>query len=211
MCSNLIRPSGDTRFVMTWITCDSCDHQICLAKGHMTATEYQRMVGATDRMPLIRRIWFKKLFHQSPIHWNKIIWGDSPTKPPCWDIPTIIYRSFQTHSFPVLFIYINKYIYIYIYMYAHYVIILSPQIQTKTSQWLSRQSLQHVKMRQHVSVVSGTFPQAPDLKSFLGSDRSDAQGSWCGTWDPFKGDPTSWMQVRFRLVAASVSGSLKWT
>lgn len=64
------------------------------------------MVGATDRMPLIRRIWFKKLFHQSPIHWNKIIWGDSPTKPPCWDIPTIIYRSFQTHSFPALFIYI---------------------------------------------------------------------------------------------------------
>ena len=133
MCSNLIRPSV-RRFLMTWMTCDSCDHQICLAKGHMTATEYQRMVGATDRMPLIRRIWFKKLFHQSPIHWNKIIWGDSPAKPPCWDIPTIIYRSFQTHSFPVLFLCMYKCMRIMSLYYCH-------KFKPKNLQWLSHQSL----------------------------------------------------------------------
>lgn len=173
MCSNLIRPSGDTRFVMTWMTwmtCDSCDHQICLAKGHMTATEYQRMVGATDRMPLIRRIWFKKLFHQSPIHRNKIIWGDSPTKPPCWDIPTIIYRSFQTHSFPVLFIYI----YIYVCALCHYIIATNSNEDfavTFASVFIFANMWKCANMFRS---VSGTFPQAPDLKSFLGSERSDA-------------------------------------
>lgn len=73
--------------------------------------------------------------------------------------------------------------------------------------------------------VSGTFLQAPDLKSFLSSDRSDALPAH-GTHMGFcllklllmrsfgthlKATPQAGMQVRFRLVAESVSGSLKWT
>lgn len=160
MCSNLIRPSV-RRFLMTWMTCDSCDHQICLAKGHMTATEYQRMVGATDRMPLIRRIWFKKLFHQSPIHWNKIIWGDSPTKPPCWDIPTIIYRSFQTHSFPVLFLCMYKCMRIMSLYYCHK---FKPRLRSDFR--FSLYFCNTVKMRQHVSVGQWDFPSGSGLKEF---------------------------------------------
>ena len=153
MCSNLIRPSGDTRFVMTWMTWMTCDHQIWLAKGRMTATEYQRMVGATDRMPLIRRIWFKKIvFTNLQFTGIRLFEGIRPLNHHVGTSPLssiVLFKHVASQSC----------LYIYIYVCAHYVIILSPQIQTKTSQWLSHQSLflQHSEMRQHVSVVSGTF------------------------------------------------------
>ena len=137
-------------------------------------------------------------------------------KPPCWDIPTIIYRSFQTHSFPVLFLYIYIYIYIYIYVCAlcHYI------IATNSNQdfAVTFASVFIFATQWNAPTCFGRqwdFPQAPDLKSFLGSDRSDAlpaHGTHIGRmahmdshgflpvktaldeefWDPFKGDPTCW-------------------